>query len=349
MSLLQSYPVRLVVSCVMLVAIVLSNAYKNTNVYNMIVPREPLPYQRFEELTLNKFTIYSRIGSVYITSNNKYQPFETRNPAAAKPPSASISEELFADFLTRQRYRKQSLDSPKNSEQLLRNVFSQSQLHPHMNTAVENRLKEITKLGNLSQKINIAPEYRSRFSDLVIKDGERILEEFMEQCNKTALVLPSFMCQQHKRRLHHLGRRDVFVGKEIYTNPSHSFSLGGLIPPYIVKRLSGMGASGLWEWWTKSIHEGSGLRTYTVNKALRKPTLDGNILVIFVLLVFGIFVALLCFVIENRKRLYSQTEKGIVYVKQWCITFSKYMLQKKIKMAKGRTNVRKRRPRPRQF
>ncbi|CAL8135801.1 unnamed protein product [Orchesella dallaii] len=133
----------------------------------------------------------------------------------------------------------------------------------------------------------------------------------MEQCNKTALVRPSFMCQQHKRRLHHLSRRDVFVGKEIYTNPSFSFSLGGLIPPYIVKRLSGMGSSGLWEWWMKAIHKGSGLNSYTVNKALRKPTWDGNILVIFALLSFGIIVALLCLVIENRKRLYSQRLSGM--------------------------------------
>ncbi|CAL8135793.1 unnamed protein product [Orchesella dallaii] len=357
MSLLQSNPVRLMMSCVFLVGIVLSNAYKNTNVYNMIVPREPLPYQRFEELMLNKFTVYSRTGSVDIISNNRIQPLQlfwngsksSNKWAGGKPPSATIYKELFTDFYTRQQYKSQSLDSPDNSLQLLRNNYFEAQLHPYLNISVENRLQEITKFGNLSQKINIAPEYRSRFSDLVIKDEEKMLEEFMEQCNKTALILPSFMCQQHKRRLHHLGRRDVFVGKEIYTNPSFSFYLGGLIPPYIVKRLSGMGASGLWEWWTKAIHEGSGLKSYTVNKALRKPTLDGNILVIFALLICGIFVALLCLVIENRKRLYSQAEKGISYVKQWCLTYLKYMQQKRIKMTKGRTNVQKRRSRPRQF
>ncbi|CAL8135803.1 unnamed protein product [Orchesella dallaii] len=357
LSLQQTNPVRLVVSCVLLVAIVLSNAYKNTNVYNMIVPREPFRYQRFEELMLNKFTVYSRTERVNIHSNNRIQPGDlswnlpksSNRWAGGKSPSAYIQKELFMDFFTRQQYESQSLDFHNNSLELLRNVSFETRLHPHLDTAVENRLKEITKLGNLSQQISISPEYRSRFSDLVIKDEERILEEFMDQCNKTALVLPSFMCHQHKRRLQHLGRREVFVGKEIYTNPSLSFSLGGLIPPYIVKRLSGMGSSGLWEWWMKAIHKGSGLNSYTVNKALRKPTWDGNILVIFALLSFGIIVALLCLVIENRKRLYSQVQKGIVHVKQLCLTVYKSIQQKKLTVKNKQTTVRKRRSRPRKF
>ncbi|CAL8135782.1 unnamed protein product [Orchesella dallaii] len=328
MSLLQSYPVRLVVSGVLLVAIVLSNAYKNTNVYNMIAPREPLPYQRFEELMLHKFTIHSRIGSLKIS---KYH--------TGIPLSASMNFEVLELFLTGQRYLNQSLDSQDNSLQLLENYSTQNRLHPHLYTAVEHRLQEISELENFSPQSRILPQYLSRFSNLVFKDEDRILEEFMEQCNKTALVLPSFMCHQHKRRLHHLGRRDVFVGKEIYTNPSFSFSLGGLIPPYIVKRLSGMGASGLWEWWMKIMHEGSGL-TYATNKSLRKPTLDGNILVIFVLLIFGIFFALVCFVIENRKRLYSQTKNWIFCFKQGCLSVHKSMQPKRVKVTSRRINVR---------
>ncbi|CAL8135795.1 unnamed protein product [Orchesella dallaii] len=331
----QSNPVRVLLSCVLLVAIVLSNAYKNTNVYNMIVPREPFRYQRFEELILNNFTIYSRIGSLRIRGNRRFKIRQiTWNSSKAANKyadfgllSALAVPESFEVFLAGRKF--QIFLNNYNSSYYSANTLLITPLHPHLNTAVENRLKEVTKLGSPSEEFRISPENVLRFEDLVAKDEKIILEKYMEQCNKTALLLPSFMCQKYHRRLELLGRREVFVGKEIYTNPSHSFTLGGSIPLYIVKRLSGMEASGLWEWWTKIVYEGSGL-TYEVNKSLRKPTLEGNVLVIFALLICGISVALLCLVIENGKRLYSQATKGICCVKQWCITVYKSMKQKRV-------------------
>lgn len=42
------------------VHIVLSNAYRNSNVYNMVQPREPIPYERLSQLINDNFKIYSR-------------------------------------------------------------------------------------------------------------------------------------------------------------------------------------------------------------------------------------------------------------------------------------------------
>lgn len=54
----------------LLAGIVLSNAYKNTNVYNMIRPRRPIPYESFEELFRDNFTVYTRIGSLVVTDDS---------------------------------------------------------------------------------------------------------------------------------------------------------------------------------------------------------------------------------------------------------------------------------------
>lgn len=40
--------------------IVLSNAYKNSNVYNMVTPRQPVLYKKFRELLEDKFQVYTR-------------------------------------------------------------------------------------------------------------------------------------------------------------------------------------------------------------------------------------------------------------------------------------------------
>ncbi|CAL8135770.1 unnamed protein product [Orchesella dallaii] len=347
LSLLRDNHVRLVVSCVLLVGIVLSNAYKNTNVCNMIAPREPIPYQRLNELILNNFTIYSRIGRVDLSPFSSFQvrdPFEINvekhvmtaitirdaelhnelmneaKPEKMRAFAAVTSEILTLIDTSKLENSNGSIDDSNNSygTELMMTVSNNSNLHPSLTSAIVNRLKQVHKVGYLTAEKYEAPDYLSSFSNLVAQDEEEILEEFMEQCNKTALVLPYFMCQQHNKRLHQIGRRNVYVGKEIYNKPSFSFTLSGIMPPYVVKRLSGMGASGLWEWWMKLIQDGSGLSTYRYSKAVRKPTLDGNILVIYALLSVGLFVALLVFLVENRQGFYSLAVKGIHYVKQRC-------------------------------
>lgn len=49
-----------IIGTLLCMGIVLSNAYKNTNVYNMIIPRTPVAYQNLEELVHDKFPIYTR-------------------------------------------------------------------------------------------------------------------------------------------------------------------------------------------------------------------------------------------------------------------------------------------------
>lgn len=44
-----------------LIGVVLSNAYKNTNVYNMIAPRDQLSYEAIEQLMQDQFTIQCRL------------------------------------------------------------------------------------------------------------------------------------------------------------------------------------------------------------------------------------------------------------------------------------------------
>lgn len=61
-------PLRMkwIVSSYILVAVVLSNAYKSNNVYNMISERKPLPYENFQEIQQDNFKVYTRSGRITI-------------------------------------------------------------------------------------------------------------------------------------------------------------------------------------------------------------------------------------------------------------------------------------------
>lgn len=56
--------VRVALGSFLLVGIILSNAYKNTNVYNMIAPRGLLPFETIKELEQYNFTVYTRSMSI---------------------------------------------------------------------------------------------------------------------------------------------------------------------------------------------------------------------------------------------------------------------------------------------
>lgn len=51
----------------LLVAIVISNAFKSSNVYSMILPRKIVPYGKLRELVNDKFVVYSRSGNIRLS------------------------------------------------------------------------------------------------------------------------------------------------------------------------------------------------------------------------------------------------------------------------------------------
>lgn len=61
---MTNWHLQAVTISVLLIAIILENAYKNTNVYNMIIPKKLVPYQYLQELVEDNFTIFWRTSKV---------------------------------------------------------------------------------------------------------------------------------------------------------------------------------------------------------------------------------------------------------------------------------------------
>lgn len=66
-SRIESFPVaKLALGPFLVMGIILSSAYKNDNVYNIALPREPIPYETLGELVADEFEIYTRSGAVMV-------------------------------------------------------------------------------------------------------------------------------------------------------------------------------------------------------------------------------------------------------------------------------------------
>lgn len=60
-----TYKFKVVIGIFMLMGIILSNAYKNSNVYNIISPKKPIPTEFFQELIQDNFSVYTRVDSTH--------------------------------------------------------------------------------------------------------------------------------------------------------------------------------------------------------------------------------------------------------------------------------------------
>lgn len=67
-SVIASHRCKWITRTTLLMAIVLSNAYNSTNVYNMIIPRKSLPNRYLPELVQGKFNIYTKSEHVCIAN-----------------------------------------------------------------------------------------------------------------------------------------------------------------------------------------------------------------------------------------------------------------------------------------
>ncbi|CAL8121440.1 unnamed protein product [Orchesella dallaii] len=316
---LKTSPLRLVFSVLMLAMIVLSNAYKNTNVYNMIAPRNPVPYKYLKELVHDNFVIFGRSTVVGFYWLNHEIPSWSNVSISRHYLNVGGSVEVFSEIqrLLWRLYDMEDAELTKtynDSIRLMEQVEQATDLHPQLISVLKSRFEEI-------ESINPFPFMPSREIKTALQERfwtkeDLILADFIDQCNRTALVLPQHLCMKHAYRLQRLKRDDVFVGEETYVNNLYTFSLTYRIPSFIIKRLSGSKESGIWEWWLKLAK--GGYKLYQTRKVLTKPNLDGNVLVIFSLLCIGLVVACAILVLENWKYFWS-TAMGVSITVKKCL------------------------------
>ncbi len=96
----------------------------------------------------------------------------------------------------------------------------------------------------------------------------------------------------NRKTRRHAGKDEVFKSYTV-------FSLSGLVPPFVILKMKQIESSGIINWWTdllsREVTSDSG--DLFISR-FQEPTMDGNIITIFVVLLAGNAFSIIVFVSE---------------------------------------------------
>lgn len=278
----------------LLMAIILSNAYRNTNVYNMVKPRVPIPYETFTQLVKDNFTIFTR---------NAISPdFKLFPPGGLVNTSSFLLEPhtiWFLDFdvmLFISELKKPEISANNHQQRhLIMNgpvqiLQKHSKLHPELLNVFNKTGLEYGQHGN--------KESSEQFWSKKLEKSElSVLEDTLSYCRKTALILPNHLVTKIALKMQHLG--NLYVGRESLVESIITFDLSGYIPPQVLVRIKSVSWAGILQRWVILSRNKAHLNhnSKQIPKP-QKPDMSGNMLILFVLLLSGLVCSLVAFKAE---------------------------------------------------
>ncbi|CAL8133343.1 unnamed protein product [Orchesella dallaii] len=261
---------------VLMAAIVLSNAYKNDNVYNMIAPRKFIPYTQFEQLEAADFNVYTRINietglkKEYRMSKVKEVYHIGENPHVIYGNHQNWHSEVLFHF--------QKVENRKFDTTMMQKVVNRSKLP---DDAVD--ILQAT-MANYDKNVEVH-DYMQNKS----------LNERLLKCNKVALILPDLIARQYLGMLRKRGLKHSSISSSALFEDGMGFYLCGWMSNRLIRRLEGLQGSGIRNRMNdiykavRQIHVSGGETNQEV------PAMGGNIIVIFAVLCAGYVLAILIY------------------------------------------------------
>lgn len=308
----QTLPFRLIIGAFLLVSVVLSNAYKNSNVYNMISPSTPDPYEMFSELIQDNFKIYTRMMPLVFQLNPndsdccgpiKLQKFP--HEIFDEQKRVEVASEVSWFFVD-------PLSPEKNLTDEEAFIMKHTSFHKFLHRAFTRMAEQVVNNTLNARKNSRALDalVLRKFNTEMVQEEERKFWKFMNDCNRSALMLPVNLCNYYARQLAKVGHQHVFIGKESFSNASSVIKISGPVPSFVTQRINGLKATGIVEWWLDMIDYGRSFRSTDWHMGhLERPTMQGNISKIFFLLVAGLLLAITSFSLEWGKVTHKKWRK----------------------------------------
>lgn len=317
-SLIKSKKMRWIIGLFLLMGIVLSSAYKNTNVHNMIAPRKPIPLEFFKELIQDNFSIFTRTNSLRISLQMeedevpKWIKFMSMFLNGTGPVDVLVREEfafliiseiaaVVSNLVSAYRELYPLIRNTKhaalgNMSLVLSQVSSKSNfvtpVSEEMNTLIESWHPYID-IYNMTTRNEALQEILKDFKEV----ESRILISELRRCDKVAIVLPEHLCytfMKHSKT----GPKGSYlsVGKDAFRDVEWMFSLKGILPVGLPKRIKAVHEVGLWERWLLPVKE---KRVPDLIFEATAARIDGNGILIFALWVIGLGGSIICMVLES--------------------------------------------------
>lgn len=320
---IHCHKVRLFLAIFLLMSIILSNGYKNANMYNMIAPRKPLRYEHFNDLVAANFSIY---GSSKAYLHNWWRLRSVNWFLENITMGESFDDDAFYSYFT---------GSPKMQlitvSTMMGNPSYEKWLDvptPHLGSQKEINFNKMVQAKAGRYRVNILKDWidslKTKFktwenllnyfgngydfirdfalSKFAKLEGESLLPLLLD-CNKTALVVRSNEAKAFARLL---TRAKGNPGKEVYFQNYFLVKISGLVTPIFLTRLARIKESGIMEWWSNmteyislvQFHTSANRGGATQENHPSGASIRGNITVIFSLLLVGLFLAAFGFILE---------------------------------------------------
>ncbi len=271
----------------------------------MALPRNPIYLETLNEIVENNFTILTRSSHLSLysrwltTTNYSNIQIVSKSPHIIADVSykfVSVRSEVF-DINIWNAGREGA-----DAASVL--LYEKSKLHPNLFQTIKDTVIQSIALNNLTWARENWNDFVDHIRHPFWKNEEDILVKELILCRNIAVVVPSQKRTDISKRImfDNLSSRNtrVHLGKETFFKSYSVFSLSGWVPPFIISRVKQIGSSGILEWWTKLLSkENMVLNTGGLaGSKSEKPTMEGNIVTVFVILIAGFALAFLVFNIE---------------------------------------------------
>lgn len=290
----------------MAVGLILSNAFKSTNLNKMIHPRKPLAYQNLKELVNDKFTIYTRSSTALFAATNIWKrgdiselPWVVQRHRVYQevmPGKISVNVTSEVESFSHRRGRKNESCGALSMESKMLLEKSTSLL-PKTVELIQKIVSDNSDLHRKTMLLEESLQLENKLEEAFLEEEEHSIFNFLTKCDKTAAMLPTYLSKQFAGKLHILGNPHVFVGEDVYFDSKIVFALNGIIPRFLIQRIQALETAGISSWLSR-VTEKNDFNSELSSIKWKEPQMSGNIAVIFVLLVAGLCLSPLCFLCE---------------------------------------------------
>jgi len=244
-----------------LAALVLSNAYKGQNVFNLVANRKSIPYHYFSQLVDDKFKIYG--GSyapeivVYYCKHESYRESKLFKNKLLTISRTEVRSEVY-DLDTQIRINRSTYlrRMPKEKTRLLQFVANHTALLPTTVETLNKSCEEVYPPNSTHKR-----EEKMGWITLFGWGGEMMLPflkwqkihslGFMKRCDRLALVAPDYWSSHVAKTLRKVvpKTKDVYLGKEVLYERLFFNKLMFFVRLSTMKRIKAMGSSGILDFW----------------------------------------------------------------------------------------------------
>lgn len=235
--------IQVLLGLFLLMGIILSNGYKNSNVYNMIAPLKPVRYEKFQELVDDQISIFtsssvhlgnwisSKPSWEWLPSNISVRRVSDRQLSyyIGEPNQEILKAMSFLPEINPTRFLANDKDKDLNN-------FVRNSCHIYNENVLEKWLESYKLLNPTSEGFSYSEMYFKLSTGVQYPKIERmLLYKSLLECNSTALVVLSEEAEAYARILTSARGN---VGKEVYFQQYLVFQIQGMVTPPLIKRLA---------------------------------------------------------------------------------------------------------------